>query len=94
MSKEVLILFGTQSGNSEDLASQLAKSAESHNLVPTVQDMEETSVQQMAQSERILIICSTWGEGEMPDSAEDLWDSISAGDAPKMENTHFSICAL
>jgi|MDSW01.2.fsa_nt_gb sulfite reductase (NADPH) flavoprotein alpha-component len=94
MSKEVLILFGTQSGNSEDLASQLAKSAESHNLVPTVQDMEETSVEQMAQSERILIICSTWGEGEMPDSAEDLWDSISAGDAPKMENTHFSICAL
>ena len=43
MSKEVLILFGTQSGNSEDLASQLAKSAESHNLTAKVQDMEETS---------------------------------------------------
>ena len=59
MSKEVLILFGTQSGNSEDLASQLAKSAESHNLTAKVQDMEETSLEQMAQSERILIICST-----------------------------------
>ncbi len=94
MSKQVLILFGTQSGNSEDLASQLAKSAESHNLVPTVQDMEETTLEQMASSERVLIICSTWGEGEMPDSAEDLWDSISTDDAPRMENTHFSVCAL
>ena len=94
MSKEVLILFGTQSGNSEDLASQLAKSAESHNLTAKVQDMEETSLEQMAQSERILIICSTWGEGDMPDSAEELWDSISAEDAPRMENTHFSVCAL
>ena len=94
MSKEVLILFGTQSGNSEDLASQLAKSAESHNLTAKVQDMEETSLEQMAQSERILIICSTWGEGDMPDAAEALWDSISAESAPRMENTHFSVCAL
>ena len=39
MSKEVLILFGTQSGNSEDLASQLAKSASSHGLTPQVVDM-------------------------------------------------------
>jgi sulfite reductase (NADPH) flavoprotein alpha-component len=94
MSKPVLILFGTQSGNSEDLASQLAKSATSHNLVPTVVDMEAATVEQMASSERILIICSTWGEGEQPDAAEALWDSISAEGAPRMENTHFSVCAL
>ena len=94
MSKPVLILFGTQSGNSEDLASQLAKSASSHGLTPKVADMETASVEQMAQSERILIICSTWGEGDMPDAAEALWDSISAESAPRMENTHFSVCAL
>ncbi len=94
VSKPVLILFGTQSGNSEDLAAQLAKSATAHDLVPTVQDMDATTVEQMAASERILIICSTWGEGDMPDSAEALWDSISADDAPKMQNTFFSVCAL
>jgi len=94
MSKPVLILFGTQSGNSEDLASQLAKSATSHNLTPTVLDMDAASVEMMASSERILIICSTWGEGEMPDSAEALWDSINAEGVPKMENTYFSVCSL
>ncbi|MED5485221.1 MAG: flavodoxin domain-containing protein, partial [Candidatus Thermoplasmatota archaeon] len=94
MSKPVLILFGTQSGNSEDLASQLAKSATAHGLTPTVLDMDAANVEMMASSERILIICSTWGEGEMPDSAEALWDSINAEGVPKMENTHFSVCAL
>ena len=94
VSKPVLILFGTQSGNSEDLASQLAKSAPSHGLDPKVVDMEAATVEQMAASERILIICSTWGEGEMPDAAEALWDSISEESAPRMENTHFSVCAL
>ena len=94
MSKPVLILFGTQSGNSEDLASQLAKSATAHGLTPTVLDMDATNLEMMASSERILIICSTWGEGEMPDSAEALWDSINAEGVPKMENTHFSVCAL
>ena len=94
MSRPLLILFGTQSGNSEDLASQLAKSATSHNLTPTVLDMDAATVEQIASSERVLIICSTWGEGEMPDSAEALWDSASKDDAPRMENTHFSVCAL
>ena len=94
VSKPVLILFGTQSGNSEDLASQLAKSALSQGLDPKVVDMEAASVEQMASSERILIICSTWGEGDMPDAAEALWDSISAENAPRMENTYFSVCAL
>ena len=49
MSKPVLILFGTQSGNSEDLASQLAKSAISW-LNSKSSGYGAASVEQMAQS--------------------------------------------
>ena len=40
-----------------------------------------------------MIVCSTWGEGEMPDNAEDLYESAtSAGSI--LSKTNFSICAL
>ena len=43
---------------------------------------------------RILIVCSTWGEGEMPDNAEELWQFANSDSASKLDGVHFSVCAL
>jgi succinate dehydrogenase/fumarate reductase-like Fe-S protein/flavodoxin len=43
---------------------------------------------------RVLIICSTWGEGEMPDNAEELWLQANADSAPKLPEVSFSVLAL
>jgi len=43
---------------------------------------------------RVLIICSTWGEGEMPDNAEELWQQASTDSAPKLPGVHFTVLAL
>ena len=92
--RELLVLFGTQSGNSEDLAALTAKMASSVHLNGVAKDMAESSMSEVASAKRILIICSTWGEGEMPDSAQALWDAANAADAPSLENVSFTICAL
>jgi succinate dehydrogenase/fumarate reductase-like Fe-S protein len=42
---------------------------------------------------RTLIITSTWGEGEMPDNAETLWNTVTSG-KPSLANVHFSVCAI
>jgi succinate dehydrogenase/fumarate reductase-like Fe-S protein len=46
-----------------------------------------------ASTKRLLIITSTWGEGEMPDNAEDLWQSVQS-DAPGLSAMHYSVCAI
>ena len=94
MGKPITILFGTQSGNSEDLADQAGSIAKEHGMEPKILGMDECTMESLSKTERILIICSTWGEGDMPDNAEDLWESASADDAPRMENTYFSVLAL
>ena len=43
---------------------------------------------------RVLIVCSTWGEGEQPDNAEALWIAANTDGAPSLSQTHFSVCAL
>ena len=88
------ILYGTQTGNAESVAVDAATAAKSHGLLPVVKSMDEIEVDTLAKMEYLLIITSTYGEGEMPDNAQMLWDAMNADTAPKMDNTQFSILAL
>ncbi len=88
------ILFGSQSGNSEELSEKFAKRATDYGLDATVHDMDGFDLSALPGMKRILIICSTWGEGEMPDNAEELWQQASADSAPKLPGVCFSVLAL
>ena len=43
-SRSILILYGSQSGNSEDIAIQTGKAAVEYNLLPTVRAMDEITI--------------------------------------------------
>ena len=88
------ILFGSQSGNSEELAAKFAKRASDYGMEATVHDMDGFDLSSMSSMKRALIICSTWGEGDMPDNAEELWQEASSDSAPKLDGTFFSVLAL
>ena len=92
--RSLLVLFGSQSGNAEDLASKIGKLAPKYGLEATVKGMDEIQISDMAEQKRIMICCSTWGEGEQPDNAEDLWISANADDAPSVNGVNFSVLAL
>ena len=90
----LLILFGSESGNAEDLATIAEKQAKSQGLTPTVKGMDEIEIGDLAGSKNVLIYCSTWGEGEMPDNAIDLWESANGDSPPNLEGCNFAVCAL
>ncbi len=88
------ILYGTQTGTSESVAEDAAAIAKTKGLKPIVQSMDELDVAELVTMEYLLIITSTYGEGEMPDNAQILWDAIHTADAPRFENTQYSVLAL
>lgn len=92
--KSLHILFGTQTGNAEGVAYDMADLAKNQGYAPQVLDMYEVSVTDLQHMPRLLMITSTYGEGEMPDNAELLWEAVTAADAPQLDNTYFSILAL
>ena len=65
-----------------------------YGLDATVHDMDGFDLSSLPGMKRVLIICSTWGEGEMPDNAEELWLQASADSAPNLSGVNFSILAL
>ena len=88
------VLFGSQSGNAEGLASKIAKIAKSYGLQGNVHDMDGFDFNFLSSKKRVIIVCSTWGEGEQPDNAEELWKFANSGAATRLEGTHFAVCAL
>ena len=87
------IFFGSQTGNAAGLAEKTAKLAVAYGLEPTVIDMDGYDQSKFSSHKRILIITSTWGEGEMPDNAEELWNATSASN-PSLSGVHYSVCAI
>lgn len=92
--KPLLIIYGTQTGNSEAVAEDAAAAAKAHGLAPVVMDMDDVDVDTLANTERLLVVTSTYGEGEMPDNAHLLWEAINEDSAPTLEKTFFSVLAL
>jgi len=91
--RSLAILFGSQTGNAAGLAEKTAKLAANYGLIPTVYDMDGFDPATLASHKRTLIITSTWGEGEMPDNAETLWQSVNT-QSPSLSGVSFSICAI
>jgi sulfite reductase (NADPH) flavoprotein alpha-component len=88
------ILYGSQTGNSESVANDVATAAKTHGLLPVIQGMDEIDCDALSKMQYLLMVTSTYGEGEMPDNAQLLWDQASEESAPRMENSQFSILAL
>jgi len=94
VARSILILYGSQSGNSEEVAIQTGKAALKHDLQPTVRAMDEISVSDIPKQTRVLVCCSTWGDGEQPDNAEDLWEAANSEAVESLDGLHFSVLAL
>ena len=88
------ILWGSQTGNSESLAKKAAKSLTSQGHQVTVIDMAACQADTLTQIENLLIITSTYGDGEPPDNAAALHELLHSDSAPKFEKTNFAVLGL
>ncbi|MEX1116570.1 MAG: flavodoxin domain-containing protein [Akkermansiaceae bacterium] len=90
----VTILWGSQTGNSQALGKKLSKTLAAKGHSPTLRDMAEVSSADLAQLENLLIITSTYGDGEPPDNAASLHAALHAHDAAPLESLNFAVLAL
>ena len=92
--KPLTIIYGSQTGNAQAVAEDAQEMAKEHGLTVKVIDMDDANLQELTQCERLLVVTSTYGEGEMPDNAQALWDEISDDSAPSFANSYYSVLAL
>jgi sulfite reductase (NADPH) flavoprotein alpha-component len=88
------ILYATESGNAERLASDVAKSARKLGFKPLLVDMADLELASLAKARRLVMIASTWGEGEPPARAVHAYTELMGEKAPRLDGVEFGVLAL
>jgi sulfite reductase (NADPH) flavoprotein alpha-component len=90
----VTILWGSQTGNAEGVAKKFLKVLNSGNYEPKVFDMAAYDKSRLPTEKNLLLITSTYGDGEPPDNASDLHEYIMGETVPSLKDVNFSVFAL
>jgi len=90
----LVVLYGSQTGTAEGLAKKTRAEAEKHGFAPKLVSMEKYSEVDLAKEENVLVITSTYGDGDPPDTAQAFWDWLKSDAAPKLEHLRYSVLAL
>lgn len=94
MKTPILVLFGSVTGNAEYCAEQTVKLARERGYVPTLENMNQADPMMLREFETVLVITSTYGDGEPPDGAEDFYNAVVAKGGLDLSHVQFSVLAL
>jgi sulfite reductase (NADPH) flavoprotein alpha-component len=93
-SLKIAVLYGSQSGTAEGLARKVVKELKSRGHIATLTSLEGyTPATLMAESYAILI-ASTYGDGEAPESARAFYEQLCLQHFPCGQNLNYAVLAL
>lgn len=88
------ILYGSETGNTESLAKKTAKAAENKGFEVKLESLASYNKESITEESDLLLLTSTYGDGEPPDTAADFYEFIHSDSAPRLENLRYSVLAL
>lgn len=90
----VTVLYGSETGNSATLAESLGTRLRHAGLDVRVSDMDSYKVRQLKDEKCLLVVTSTHGEGDPPQSALNFFEYVEGRKAPRLPGLHFAVLAL
>ncbi|MGV0680496.1 flavodoxin domain-containing protein [Mycolicibacterium fortuitum] len=89
----ITVLFGTESGNSEMVAEDICKSLEQTGIQSECLGMEDYHVGRLLEERTVVIITSTYGEGDLPETAEPFFNALTSS-KPDLSAVQFAAFGL
>lgn len=89
--KSIKILYGTETGNSQDLAERTSEKLSEIGWETETVNVRDYEASSLADESHIILVISTWGEGVPPEDAYDFHDDVVEGD---MDLSKMSFCVL
>jgi sulfite reductase (NADPH) flavoprotein alpha-component len=90
----VTVIYGSQTGTAEGLAKKLLKTLKKGNFEPEIHDMAAYETSRLPNEKNLLVITSTYGDGEPPDAAAGFHSWLMGESAPRLEGVSYSVLAL
>lgn len=93
-SSGLAILYGSQTGNCRGLAEALAALIRGRGCEPRLVSLADYKSRDIARERLLLLLVSTQGEGEPPESALDLFKYLHGRRAPRLEQLRYAVLGL
>ena len=93
-SASLTILFGSQTGNARHLAEALAVKAKAKGINAKVLDMADYKTSQLKHEQYLIIVTSTYGEGEPPESAQGFYNFLFSKKVPQLAGLKYAVLGL
>ncbi|MCR4268189.1 flavodoxin domain-containing protein [Nitratireductor sp. ZSWI3] len=88
----IILLYGTETGNAEMLAEDIMVELEGEHTVEC-RSLSDFDPGEFDAGRLHMIVCSTYGDGELPASAQPFAEALKAS-APSLSGIHFAIFGL
>ncbi len=90
----VTVLWASQTGNSEALAETIAAALADGGTSAHAVAMDDYDTGKLVDETRLVLVSSTYGDGDPPDNGKSFWDFLESDAAPRLEHLSFTVCAL
>ncbi len=88
------ILFGSQSGNAQNLANVIGESLENEGFPIQVLDMGEVDPENIHNMDTIMVVTSTYGDGEPPDNASEWMSYLKFTEEMNLSHVKYAVLGL
>lgn len=89
---KISLLYGTETGNAEMLCEDIADHLDGSHDVETT-NLEDQAPDALTPDRFYIVVCSTYGEGELPQSAIPFADALKA-EKPDLSGLRFAVFGL
>tara|TARA_B100001113_G_C21081970_1_gene610346 strand:- start:1156 stop:1593 length:438 start_codon:yes stop_codon:yes gene_type:complete len=94
MSSILHIAYGTQTGTAEELAFDIEKLSKNKGVSCEVFELDDITMDKLKEINKLMIITSTTGDGDVPDNAITFWENLSNLSELNISNLKYGVLAL
>ncbi|MGA5564376.1 molybdopterin-dependent oxidoreductase [Streptomyces platensis] len=92
--RTVVVLWASQTGNAEEVAADTARRLTGSGRAATLLSMDASAPAALPRGADLLIVTSTFGDGDAPDNGSGFWETLNAPDTPRLDGMRYSVLAL
>ncbi|MFJ2223156.1 molybdopterin-dependent oxidoreductase [Streptomyces anulatus] len=92
--RPVVVLWASQTGNAEEVAATAARTLAAEGYRTTLLGMDDGRPDALPSPADLLVVTSTFGDGDAPDNGSGFWESLNAPGTPRLEGVRYAVLAL
>ncbi|KVW38266.1 reductase [Burkholderia ubonensis] len=91
---KVVLLWASQTGNIESLTEDYATQLMNAGFEIRTTCMSDYPLASLAKAQYVLLMTSTFGDGDPPDNGSEFWDALRSEGAARLDGVHFAVLAF